>query len=497
MSFSTIARSGVPTVAIWDACRSRSRLAEQVLVDSGAERSTIRTLTDVAEIAPAPFPGVALVAIDGEGDADGLDLEALRTFKKCGYRVIAYGGGVDGWPLGVRCRILIEGAIGVLDSAAADFAAQLRRLTSRTLATGAARSDEDRYCREVMARLGIVGQSRAILSVFRRVVRISTLSGFSVLITGETGTGKELIAKAIHAMDAKRRKSPMVALNCAALSPTLVESELFGHRRGAFTGAERDRRGAFRNADGGILFLDEIGELELGLQAKLLRVLDEKRVLGLGEDADTAVDVRVIAATNRSLEQMMRQNEFRADLFHRLSAVTVHIPPLRERPEDILALAQHFCSQHSMTETGAPAEVDPAFVQALQGLDLSGNAREVENLIRQALMEKGDDAPLGLADLPPAVLQQICERIPKQPADDQSVPASPDSANGPSNMLAFIASLLRRNGWKLEGVLAQCEKLALQAALHATSGNRTETARLLGLTPRSIYNKERKHRLAV
>ena len=194
---------------------------------------------------------------------------------------------------------------------------------------------------------------------------------------------------------------------------------------------------------------------------------------------------------------MMRRNEFRADLFHRLSAVTVHIPPLRERPEDILALAQHFCSQHSMVDTGAPAAVDPGFVQALQGLDLSGNAREVENLIRQALMEKSDDAPLGLADLPPAVLQQICERIPKRPPGDQSGPASPDSANGPANMLAFIASLLRRNGWKLEGVLAHCEKLALQAALHETSGNRTETARLLGLTPRSIYNKERKHRLAV
>ena len=262
-------------------CRSRSRLAEQVLAETGAERSTISTLTDLAEIATASSPGVALVAIDGDGEADGLDpgrspdVQEVWLPGDCLRRRV-------GVTLGVRCRILIEGAIAVLDSAAADFPAQLSRLTSRTLAIGSARSDEDRYCREVMARLGIVGQSRAILSVFRRVVRISTLSGFSVLITGETGTGKELIAKAIHAMDAKRRKSPMVALNCAALSPTLVESELFGHRRGAFTGAERDRRGAFRNADGGILFLDEIGELEWGCKPSCFASSMRNASLGWG-----------------------------------------------------------------------------------------------------------------------------------------------------------------------------------------------------------------------
>ena len=199
-----------------------------------------------------------------------------------------------------------------------------------------------------MKRLGSVGESQAMMAVFHTVLRVSPLSDMPVLITGETGTGKELLAHAIHQLDPKRCHGPFIALNCSALSPGLAESELFGHRRGAFTGADRERKGLIRAAEGGVLFLDEIGELDDALQAKLLRVLQENRVLGIGDDQEVAVNVRIIAATNRNLDAMVQQRTFRADLFHRLNVLAIHIPPLRERPADLKPLIEHFLEKHQI-----------------------------------------------------------------------------------------------------------------------------------------------------
>src|SRR6185436_10192490 len=155
-----------------------------------------------------------------------------------------------------------------------------------------------------------------------------------------------LLAKALSEMDPKRKQGPFVAVNCAAVQPTLLESEFFGHRRGSFTGAERDRKGLVRAAEGGVLFLDEISELEVGLQAKLLRVLQENRVLGVGEEREVAVSVRFIAATNRNLEQLVAEGKFRADLFHRLRVLLIHVPPLRDRPSELQLLVEHFLQKH-------------------------------------------------------------------------------------------------------------------------------------------------------
>ena len=194
----------------------------------------------------------------------------------------------------------------------------------------------------LMRTFGIVGESDAIKSAFRQALRVSSFSDLAVLITGESGTGKELMARAIHQLDPKRRRGPFVAINCGAISPGLAESEMFGHSRGAFTGADRDRKGFVRAADGGVLFLDEVGELGSDIQAKLLRVLQDHRVMSVGTDHDVGVDVRVIAATNRNLERMMEQGQFREDLFHRLNMLSVHLPPLRERVADLKPLVDNF-----------------------------------------------------------------------------------------------------------------------------------------------------------
>jgi transcriptional regulator with GAF, ATPase, and Fis domain len=364
----------------------------------------------------------------------------------------------------------------------------------------ARRCEEDRRITTTMNRLGIVGQSQAMLVVFRWVLRVATLSDLPTLILGETGTGKELLARAIFHLDPKRRAGPFVTVNCGAISPGLAETELFGHRRGAFTGAERDRKGLIRSAEGGILFLDEIGELDDALQAKLLRVLQEHRVLGVGEDREVSVSVRILTATNRDLEGMVRHGEFRADLFHRLSVLSVRVPPLRERPEDIGPLIAHFLVKYRALGLPGPMTVRPDFVEALRQVVLPGNARQLENLVHQALLEKEDGAPLDLSDLPVEVWQQLLKETgglpPPTPLDEEAtaLPRSSVQTDSPP-ALPNLVSLLESNGWQLARSLEQCERLLLEAALRLANGNQSRTARLLGITPRSVYTKIRRHRL--
>ena len=290
---------------------------------------------------------VALGACPAPGD---LGVEAIRSLKQKGFKVICYADGAPSWPLRVRCQLLVAGACWLLDSVTAAFADELQRLLAHLLQAAARRRDEEARVKGVMQELGGVGESQAIMDVFQTVCRVSPLSDLPILITGETGTGKELLARAIHRLDRKRCQGPFVALNCSAISPGLAESELFGHRRGAFTGAERDRQGWIRAAEGGVLFLDEIGELDIALQAKLLRVLQEHRVLGVGEDREVSVSVRMIAATHRNLEAMVHHGTFRADLFHRLHVLTIHIPPLRERPADLKTPDRALSGEESVAE---------------------------------------------------------------------------------------------------------------------------------------------------
>ena len=380
----------------------------------------------------------------------------------------------------------------MLDSSTPNFSHELECVLKKALESEVAGQVEERIIEEQMQRLGIVGNSTKMKSVFRWVIRISALSDFSVLIKGETGTGKELIARALHSLDKNRCKGPFVAANCSAISAGLAETELFGHRRGAFTGADSERKGLFRSADGGVLFLDEIGELSEPLQAKLLRVLQEDRVLGVGFDREVPINVRVISATNKNLQEMVRQGTFREDLYHRLDVLSVEIPPLRERYEDLRPLVEHFLTKYSSLSQSGVTAVNSDFVEALGKVELSGNARQVENIVRRALLNKVDGTSLCLSDLTPVVWEQVSDQknvgvdqVSTRPADPESLP----------DLEPGFLTILDSHGFSLAKSLDYCERLFLKCALQHTHGNQSQVARLMGITPRSVYNKVHKHKL--
>jgi len=347
----------------------------------------------------------------------------------------------------------------------------------------------------------MVGESNAILSIFRQILKISRLCRLPVLVTGETGTGKELIARAIHQLDPERGKGPFVAVNCGAINPNLAESELFGHKKGAFTGAEKERKGLFRSAHDGVIFLDEIGDLTRELQAKLLRVLQEDRVLSVGYDQEFQVNYRIIAATNRNLTKMMEQGEFRNDLFHRLNVLTIHVPPLRERKADINPLVFYFLAKYQGISSSKFSSVGRDFLEALSQLEFPGNVRQLENIVQRTLVNKKDNIPLSLNNLPPEIWQQLCLEEVNDLKQIESICRASGAAilsqQTPLKEFIFsnMAELLEANKWNLSKSLNYCEKLLIKAALHQAQGNQSRTAQLLGITPRSIYNKLRKHQL--
>src|SRR3954454_11303611 len=231
---------------------------------------------------------------------------------------------------------------------------------------------------------GIVGRSRRMQDVIN-TAQLVAKSKSTILITGETGTGKEMVARAIHYHSAQR-EMPLIKVNCAAIPETLLESELFGHTRGAFTGAATNKKGKFALADGGTIFLDEIGTMSPALQAKLLRVLQEREFEPLGSERTQKVDVRVIAATNRDLRQMVSDGRFQEDLYYRLNVIPIHIPPLRERREDIPVLVEHFIAKHSQRAGKRIDGVEPGVLEALQSADWPGNVRELENTMERAVV---------------------------------------------------------------------------------------------------------------
>lgn len=445
-----------------------------------------------ASALPADCDAAVICVDEGEDP-----LELVRELTARAVPVLAYGDGASRWPLPSRCLSLLAGARHLLDGSAAAFCADVAARLRPILDAGSARSDQARRVEETMAEVGFVGRSPGVVALFRSIVRVAPLSDVPALVVGETGTGKELLARAIHRLDPKRSRGPFVPVNCAALTRSLAESELFGHRRGAFTGADRDRPGLVRAASGGVLFLDEIGELDAELQGKLLRVLQERRVLGVGHDHEVPVDVRVVVATHRDLLERVRDGLFREDLYHRLSVVPVHVPPLRDRPEDVPLLVDHFLVKHRVL---APRTLVAAqgFIEALSSLPLPGNVRELENLVRRAIAQKEDDSDLDLGDLPREAWQQLTAAALAAPGGTDPGPVRPAPAQRPARppeAEARLLSILDANGWKLSRSLGAVEKLFLVAALDRTRGNQSETARLLGLSARSIYTKLRRHRI--
>jgi Sigma-54 interaction domain len=315
-----------PTIIACDPKGTRHQLISRVVSECGARPRWVEDFLALQHVESSCVSNLALVALGACPSPGDPSLETIQSLTRKGFKVICYENGAESWSLGARCLVLLAGASYLLDSAAMEFLHELRRSLAHLLQGEAQRRTDEESIRGKMRQLGMVGESQAITAVFRTILRVSPLSDLPILITGETGTGKELIAHGIHQLDPKRCDGPFVALNCAAISPGLAESELFGHRRGAFTGADRERKGLIRAAEGGVLLREESGELDDALQAKLLRVLQEHRVLGIGEDREVPVSVRIVAATNRDLGEMVQQRKFRADIFHRLHVLAIHIP---------------------------------------------------------------------------------------------------------------------------------------------------------------------------
>jgi two-component system response regulator PilR (NtrC family) len=348
---------------------------------------------------------------------------------------------------------------------------ELRLAVSRALEELALREENIQLRREllrVFALNNIVGRSRQIEAVLEMVRTVApTLS--TVLITGESGTGKELVARAIHEASTRREKA-FVSINCGAFPETLLESELFGYFKGAFTGADFNKKGIIESADGGTLFLDEIGETSLSMQVKLLRVLQERRIRPLGGTADIPVDVRLIASTNRDLTAMVAARQFREDFYYRISVIPVHVPPLRERVQDIEPLARHFLKKFAL-EMGRPGrDIAPEALSALLSYSWPGNVRELENAIEHAVAVSGDrDGLVQLHQLPEA-LTGIA------PSGERTIQ-------------------IPQGGIDLEGCIAQIEKQYLLAALQAAGGVRTRAAELLRMSYRSFRHYAKKYNI--
>ncbi len=292
----------------------------------------------------------------------------------------------------------------------------------------------------------------------------------TVLITGESGTGKELVAKSIVAGSQRARK-PFVAVNCAAIPANLVESELFGHVRGAFTGASAHRTGRFAQADGGTIFLDEIGEMEPGMQAKLLRLIQDGELYPVGDETSQKVDVRLLAATNRNLESEVAQGRFRTDLFWRLNVMPIELPPLRKRASDIPLLAEHFIERANEHHRRHVEGVEPAAMKALLRHPWPGNIRELENLVERVVIMKGRGM-LTLADLPDAL---------------RTGPVAADEFHTP-------VPELPQNGTDLRALLEAVEDRMIAEALERTGGNKNRAAELLGLNRTTLVEKLRRKR---
>jgi len=311
---------------------------------------------------------------------------------------------------------------------------------------------------------GIIGTSANIQDVLRMIARLKD-TRTPVLISGESGTGKELVARAIHFRGAMAQ-TPFVAVDCGSLVPTLMESELFGYEKGAFTGATKSKAGLFQAANGGTIFLDEIGELPLEMQAKLLRVLQEKEVRPVGSNENVSVEVRVIAATNRDLEAAYRAGTFRKDLYFRLNVVTVHLPALRDRRSDIPMLVHHFLDRYAK---GAPLQVTTAAMKSLLQYDWPGNVRELENCIARAVT-LGDRQTIDVSDLPPAIRSEQAEAV--------------------SGSLQDVSSLSTT-------ALAEMERMTILRVFEQARGDKALAGKMLGISRATLYRKLKRYNIAL
>jgi two-component system response regulator PilR (NtrC family) len=421
-----------------------------------------KTGCDAVMHAPEPYAVVLtdLMMPDGSG-LDLLTMVKQRTARTEVIMMTAHGA--------------LETAIDAMKRGAYDFVSkpfattELRALVHKALEKRAIVAENE----ALRAKLGrtegreVIFRSesmRRILELTESIARART----TVLITGESGTGKERIARAVHEAG-DRREAPFLVINCGAIPETLIEAELFGHEKGAFTGAVATRLGLFREANGGTVLLDEVGELAPATQVKLLRVLQERKVRGVGASAEVAVDVRVLAATNRNVEEEVRAGRFRQDLYYRLNVIRVEVPPLRSRREDVRPLAEHFLRQWAAEQNKDIRTLSPDALRVLEGYAFPGNVRELENVIERAVaLAKG--STIGLGDLPPELAGAASQPTP-----------------------ALVG--LPEEGCDIDEVMGEVERRLLLQALERSGGVRTQAAKLLGVTLRSLRYRLQKHSL--
>jgi two-component system response regulator AtoC len=314
----------------------------------------------------------------------------------------------------------------------------------------------------------IVGNSPAMQEVYKTIGKVAKADA-TVLITGESGTGKELVAEALH-FNSNRRSGPMVKVSCAALPETLLEAELFGHEKGSFTGAMTQRRGRFEMADKGTIFLDEIGEMTVPTQTKLLRVLQERKIERIGSNLPIKVDIRIVVATNKDLQKQVEQSKFRDDLYYRLNVINIHMPPLRDRKEDIPSLVEHFLAKHRYSATAQPAAISEEAIRRLMEYNWPGNVRELENVVERAVvLSRG---------------QIITSR--ELPFGDHEAGEGEDGegeADAKGDSSFFKKSV------------AQFEKDLIMKALRDANGNRSKAAEMLGIYRRLLYAKIKEYGL--
>jgi DNA-binding NtrC family response regulator len=447
--------------------------AREALVDLvkelGYEASAAGSVAEAEAALSRHVPDVCITDL-GLPDGDGLDVvrAAKAAGRDCDVLVLTGKGS-------------IRSAVEAMKAGAHDFL--LKPLKTAQLATALSQlSERHQEARGLLPAAlpdpavagglaGMVGRSAPMLEVFRLLTRVAR-SNAPVMITGESGTGKEVAASTVHILS-RRAKRPFIAVNCGAISPTLVESELFGHEKGAFTGADRRRAGTFEMAHGGTLFLDEVTEMPPDLQVKFLRVLETRTFRRVGGSEELDMDIRLVASSNRDLAEAVRKETFRADLFYRLNVFPLRLPPLRERKEDIPLLATHFLSQIEEKERRGFGSFEGRALAALSGYDWPGNVRELKNAVHRAYV---------LSD-PPAIQTEAAEAVLTDSGSAEIRPVAGDDESWPSVPV--------RVGETLQAV----EKKLLTATLLAVKGDKRVAAELLGVSLKTIYNKLKEYQL--
>ncbi len=446
--------------------------------DEGSRASIRRFLTD---------EGFTVTAVADAEAAERVMSEQSVAVVVTDYRL----PGIDGIELvrrvkaqapAVPCLVItahgdVQRAVAAMQAGAVSFLEKpvaprlLLEVVREACEKHALRLEVERMRRQLDRRYGfhqLIGSTPPMMDVLERI-RLAAPTPSTILITGESGTGKELVARALH-QNSLRAKGPFVAINCTALPESLVEGELFGHEKGAYTGASIARKGFFEGAGGGTLFIDEIGDMPAGLQPKLLRVLEERVITRIGSTAETPVDVRILAATNQQLEPLVRSSRFRADLFYRLSVVRIDLPPLRERRQDVPLLTAAFLEAFAERSGKPVCEIGADALDAIQQYSFPGNVRELKNIL-ESLVVLNVSGRIELQDLPAHVLSG------NEPPLDQDGGAVSPSAPAPR---------LPRSSAR---TLADIEREAILQAFESCARNRTRAAQQLGIGIRTIQRK--------